>query len=304
MNVCNDIRKIPLPPYLKEHKEEILHIFDDVNVSRWDYTPQKWQRCFADDPIATVAIHDLKKIRERCPREISHSDVQNFAHEAYSRNYPKIRRFFLACMIWGYGLDDNGPLNTKQSLLDSNLERVLNSTVRLLRKGQIKKAYDAFKLKGCGPAFFTKLFYFVGLEWRVKPLPLILDSHVASFLDRLRVKERFDYLSLFSRTSPSGHVCRYGKGYLEYIHSMNDWAVELVCSPDNIERFMYRKDKECEQKEREEGIPEDGIMWKRDGVHCSYCDELLASPPFDNINIKQITRWHVCRSPDRRILFF
>jgi hypothetical protein len=77
----------------------------------------------------------------------------------------------------------------------------------------------------------------------------------------------------------------------------------LGCLPDNIEYFMYCKDKESEQREEKGGIPKEGLIYRRDGAHCFYCDELLASPPFDNINIRQIAKQHACRSPDRRTLF-
>jgi hypothetical protein len=298
MSTCDDMQKIPLPRYLQGHKAEILHIFGNARGAAYDFNG--WLGYFQSNPHV---IQDLNIIKQQCPNTISRKDVRYFAHQARSGGYEELRRLFLACMIWGYGGDPNGPHNTKLALSDPRAVAVLQETVSRISNGQIKEAYDKFDLANCGPAFFTKLFYFMGKEYDAKPLPLILDSHVASFLDRLSRIESFDYSSLFVRTSPNGYVRRCSKGYLHYINSINDWAKMLGCPPDKIEYFMYCKDKECEQREEKEGIPKEGLIYKRDGAHCFYCNKLLASPPFDNINIKQIAKQHACKSPDRRILF-
>lgn len=172
-----------------------------------------------------------------------------------------------------------------------------------IRNGQTREAYEEFHLAGCESPFFTKFFYFVGKEYGARPLPLILDSRVASFLSRLSEIEGLDYLSEFVRTSPDGNVRRWSSGYLRYVVSVDDWADALGCSPDKIEYFMYRKDKECEQMEDKEGIPKNGLIYRRDGAYCFYCDELLTSPPVCGVDIKQKAKEHVCKSPRRRSLF-
>ena len=70
----------------------------------------------------------------------------------------------------------------------------------------------------------------------------------------------------------------------------------MGCAADNIEYFMYKKGQDLTQEEKEEGIPENGIMWRRDGLHCCYCEELLASPPFGQVDYKNLIQEHVCNS--------
>ncbi|MGD0794287.1 MAG: hypothetical protein ABR958_01660 [Dehalococcoidales bacterium] len=298
MSICDGIKKIPLPRYLKEYSEEILHIkFDKDDSLGQDYNPKKWQREFTGDPSVT---DDLKRIRQKCPVKISRSDVAHFAQETQSGGYPELKRLFLACMIWGYGQHDTGLTNTSKTLSDPRLRAVLEKSLERIKKTQIREAYQAFNLKGCGPAFFTKFFYFVGKEYNVKPLPLILDSHVANFLEFLSKQTTWE-LSLFAKRSQKGFVKRHTEGYIQYICSMDNWSMKLGCAADTIEYFMYKRDQALVQEEKEEGIPEDSILWCHDGLRCSYCEELLSSPPFDKKNIKALITAHVCKINNRQI---
>lgn len=294
MSIRDGVVKIPAPRYLQKCRDEIRHIFDHVGNSndKWHYNASDWKEIFLNDPEIS---DDLDVIMKECPKKITRVHVQYFAHKIRSGSYPDIRRLFLACMIWGYGLDANGPRNTKASLsAPTEARRVLINTLSRIKKIQIKEAYDEFVLAGCGPAFFTKFFYFIGKEYGIEPMPLILDSHVANFLEFLSKQEGWKQ-SLFTKRSQKGYVKRYTQGYIQYICSMDGWAKTLGCSADKIEYFMYKKDQELPQEEKEEGIPENGILWRRDGLHCFYCEELLASPPFDKVNIKNLIREHVCR---------
>lgn len=238
MNVCDDMIKLPLPRYLQEHKTEILHIFD--NATGWDYNPEGWQSNFADDPIVSG---DLSRIIGKCPDKICRADVRYFARQARYGDYPELKRLFLACMIWGYGADPNGLSNVKLAFSDSGrLREVLEKSVGRIKSAQIKEAYEEFDLKGCKSPFFTKFFYFVGQGWEVKPpLPLILDKHVRNFLEFLSKDEQKGWhISIFEGA----------KGYIQYACSMNDWAQQLNCPADNIEYFMYLKDKEKYRSKR------------------------------------------------------
>ena len=291
----NDIGKVPLPKYLRDHGEEILQAFG--NASRQSYDAEAWRSYFASD---SVISSDLNEIAEKCPKEIGRGDVGYFARETRSRSFPEIRRLFLACMIWGYGVDPNGPYNTKLSLSDPRAEEVLRNTVSRISNSQIKGAYEELDLVGCRPAFFTKFFYFVGKECAVKPLPLILDRHVANFLRFLDEEEGWR-LSLFAKTGRTGYVKRYPKGYVQYIHSMDDWAKALGCPADNIEYFMYDQDRKLEKAFDEvdqEGNPKIPIIFRRDGAYCIKCGVFLASPEpgvgFTSDKIRAVVWRHVC----------
>lgn len=233
MSVCDHVLSIPLPQYLQEHKEQILHIFD--NASGWDYNAKMWQQHFAHD---TVVTNDLNKIVKKCPTRISRSDVRYFATKACSGGYEELRTLFLACMIWGWGRGgkyQRGFKNTEAALSDSRLEGLLKKSVEEINNARIEQAYNGFKLDGCGSAFFTKFFYFVGQGYGVNPLPLIRDAHVTNFLRFLSKQEEW-----------GSSVCasileEKEKGYIQYICSVDNWRKNLSCSADNIEYFMFKK---------------------------------------------------------------
>jgi len=155
-------------------------------------------------------------------------------------------------MVWGWGRDykdQRGRKHTQAALSDPRLGEVLKQSVIRIKSGQIKEAYEGFTLKGCKSAYFTKFFYFVGEEYNIKPSPLILDRHVANALDFLGKQEGWSISTFLdvSKRKENGKISsimEYPKGYIQYICSMHDWATELACSPDNIEYFMYKEDKE------------------------------------------------------------
>ena len=300
MSICDNMPKIPLPRYLREHGDEIQHIFDNAgkNADTWHYDASVWQKEFKDN---SEVSDDLSEITKKYPDRITRSHVQSYARKIRPGSYQGIRRLFLACMIWGYGPDPNGQANTKLALSAPRLKAVLEKSVERIKNTQIKKAYEGFELAGCGPAFFTKFFYFVGHEYHIKPLPLILDSHVANFLRFLGSGEGWG-LSLFAKTGLKGYIKRYSKGYMQYICSMDNWAKELGCyAADNIEYFMYKKDKELEKALGEvdgEGNPEVPIIFHRDGAYCLKCGAFLTSPEpgvgFTLDKIKGIVWRHGC----------
>ena len=217
----------------------MLNMFDNVPGS--DYYPKAWLRYFHDNPDVS---NDLNKIIGKCHSMISRDDVRYFAHQAQSGGYEELRRLFLACMIWGWGKGGKykrGFRNTEAALSDSRLRETLEQSVERIKNAQIKEAYEGFDLKGCGDAFFTKFFYFVGQEWGVRPLPLILDSRVRSFLGFLREQEGWDE-SLFANAN----------GYLQYIYSIDSWAKEIGCPVDNMEYFMFKEVKKIGQNTNRE----------------------------------------------------
>jgi hypothetical protein len=173
MSVRDGMPRLPLPRYLHEHREEILHIFDDSSGP--DYKPEGWRGYLRNNRVVAA---DLDIIIQKCPVRISRKDVCAFAHDARSGSYPDIRRLFLACMMWGYNRDPNGLPNTKRALSDPRAEKVLKSTVNRISSGQIKEAYDGFHLARCGPAFFTKFF------WRTNILNTLVERYAyTSYLE-------------------------------------------------------------------------------------------------------------------------
>jgi len=240
----SDIYKLPLPKYLREHRADILAVFQ--NASGWGYDPEKWQEDFENDKVTST---DLNIIVQKCPEKISRSDVRYFGLQTQSGGHAEIRRLFLACMIWGWGNRGRGRRNTENSL--SNLRfkgALLKKTMERIKNGEILEAYKRFELPYCRPAFFTKFFYFVGLSYDIRPLPVILDTNVAKFLEFLDRQEGYDLFKLLVKVNRDkkrqiSSIRSYPEGYIRYIYCMDDWAKELGCRADNIEYYMFKEGK-------------------------------------------------------------
>jgi hypothetical protein len=95
-------------------------------------------------------------------------------------------RLWVATMIWGAGTSNGrGPWRTAQGLADGPLVGVLRDTADLVRTDRISDAFRAFRVRGCGVAFFTKWFWTVSLAAPVGARALILDKRVVDCLNRM-----------------------------------------------------------------------------------------------------------------------
>lgn len=222
---------LKIPKRLLESRQEILIGFS--NAPGTDYDKDWWQ-------IYLEGNSDLEKISLRFPNCIRRYDIELLSREAASGGYPEVRRLFLACMIWGWGNRGRGMQNTADMLAFEGLETLLMKTVSLVGIGRVVEAYNRSHLPYCGPAFFTKFFYFIGLGTKTNPLPLILDARVAKSLEMLGKEEGWD-LSIFSQMNKNkDYIRRYPEGYRRYVESMDKWARELACRADAIEYFLFR----------------------------------------------------------------
>lgn len=231
-------KTIKLPKYFSDHKSEILEGFKHEKAT--PYKAQTWLKHFSGD---AAVVKDLNQICSTYPESIARKDIEYLARSTQSGGYPGIRRLFLACMIWGWGNRGVGMLNTKSTLSSPAAKQVFEASLEQIKKGKIIQAYTEFNLPSCGPAFFTKFFYFIGLGFDVKPLPVILDSKVAQCLEFIGEQEGWDLgeFAIVDRNK-EGKISRikpYLKGYLNYVYSMDSWAKQLGCGGDHIEYFMY-----------------------------------------------------------------
>jgi len=157
-------------------------------------------------------------------------------------------------MIWGWINRWRGRHNVELSYSDTRLDGNLKKVFELIQANKIQEVYNVFDVDGCGPAFFTKFFYFIGRALDIKPLPLILDTQVAKYLELICIQEGWkldDFVAVSrddkNRISSTG---RNVEGYLRYIHSMNSWANQLGCNADDVELFMYmQRDKSSRKGE-------------------------------------------------------
>ena len=106
---------------------------------------------------------DLDYIIEKFPCGLDRSDLTSIAEEAAkNRDVEHYRKLFLASMIWRFGGDREagfGAWRTQQMMDSEHFDGTLKNTSDLVLEGRIRDAYDLFKIKWCGPAFFTKYFY-------------------------------------------------------------------------------------------------------------------------------------------------
>ncbi len=220
---------VPIP--LKKHQREIQNINLDEHFIF--YNIEIWATKFGDDP-------DFQYLNQSYPNGISRGQVTQLVQNIAVRDFEfsQLRKSFLAAMMWGYGTTGYGPHRTRIMLDSPNVESVLTDTYYLLKEGKVVEAYQQFRvkrvnlIKRCGPAFFTKFFYFAGLGLKLKLLPLILDSRVEGSLSHTDMmgKNISEIAALIDGSA---------KGYQKYIILMDEWAKELECRPDAIEYFLF-----------------------------------------------------------------
>ncbi|MEU6895090.1 hypothetical protein ABZ934_25565 [Streptomyces sp. NPDC046557] len=89
----------------------------------------------------------------------------------------------VASYVWGQGRIGYGPHRLKDILAEPNVADALASADAALREDGATAAYGVLyrAVRGLGPAFFTKLLYFLGLtmDAAATPRALILDQRVA-----------------------------------------------------------------------------------------------------------------------------
>jgi hypothetical protein len=131
-----------------------------------------------------------------------------------------------ASLAWGYGIRGYGRYRTRRVLAQESAVARLEGALENLRAAELTPdmlldAYDRFRsshrLRGLGPAFFTKILYFAGYRRERAGLqPLILDSVVAGRLpDEAGRANEFRY----------GWASSTWHGYLR-------WALEQAARPE------------------------------------------------------------------------
>ncbi len=123
-------------------------------------------------------------------------------------------------------------------LADPRLDAALAQAFTAVAAGNLLGAYQDFAVAWCGPAFFTKLLYAVGLGCGADPLPLVLDARVARSLQVLADDGslRFaDFVSLGAGDT----VAWDPAGWVRFVEAGNQWASVLGCHHDAIEMLLF-----------------------------------------------------------------
>lgn len=218
----------PVPPRLARFAEQLRA--DDPLTQAIPFKAERWRT-----GLDTCA--HLEPTLEACavPGVVTRSDLAAISRAVVAGEaHPE--RLFVATMVWGFGTVGYGPYRTRLMLDDLGTRPHLAEIVALLTAGRLAEAYQSFRVKMCGPAFFTKFFYAVGLGAGLEPLPLVLDSQVAISLRNLAVDGAIDAARLV-RGEPN--VQHFPAGYTRYVALINSWARELGCRPDAIEKLLF-----------------------------------------------------------------
>ncbi len=112
---------------------------------------------------------------------ISRAQVVAVAREAVKRG--EWSEVLVASYVWGQGRTGYGPHRLKEILAEPNVFDVLERAGATLQEEGAVAAYHVLygAVRGLGPAFFTKLLYFLDLamDTSTAPRALILDQRVA-----------------------------------------------------------------------------------------------------------------------------
>jgi hypothetical protein len=214
--------KHDIPARLLAEKSALLTP-DNHRVS---YNSETWFKWFSGDK-------DFSDLIQKYPQSISRSEIAELAKNKNAR------KVFLATMLWGYGTVGYGAYRTSIMVGHKNSENIIEKSFDLVSAGKYILAYKMFALPMCGAAFFTKYFYFIGLGSKISPLPLILDSVVANSLVQLGID--ISMLARFTKNSGGKitSIRKYTDGYLRYVEIINNWAGEIGCRPDSIEKWLF-----------------------------------------------------------------
>jgi hypothetical protein len=172
----------------------------------------------------------------------------------------------VAAMIWG-GINATRPkkggglpdLDALLSHTSDDIKQRMTHTRDLVLAGKLREAFLACsrggvaKLKGVGPAYFTKVFFFVGQAASgLSPLPLIFDKWTqnAFFLllaqaDGLASCDCFfdkpDHAPV-TDTQPvklRGRISTQADAYVSYVTRMATWADRLKVPAGQLEQFVF-----------------------------------------------------------------
>jgi hypothetical protein len=159
------------------------------------------------------------------------------------------RGVFAGAMIWGFGPVGYGAYRTARIVSSHSRDELGRRLVPLAvaaSRGP-EEAWDAITdketgIRGLGPAFGTKITYFLarGADQPSAPLPLIADINTSWAIWDLCAIPR----SAFGRSN-----------YLRYVETAHHWAQELQCPVDEIERALFEHGKTVREADEATSAP-------------------------------------------------
>lgn len=219
---------LPFPSYLAPHLANIKARTPATQSIA--FCPSNWN----SSALSTHWASLYKHAPHLAGGMISRTDVKNIGVLA-NKGVLLWDTFFFAVMIWGFGMTGYGPWRTEQMFKSKGFAKQFTDIRDAIAKGKIIEAYKAAKIDQCGPAFFTKVFYFLGLVFGRTPLPLILDSRVCASLLKC-TDPTFKPVATYFKPNAS---VRHPTGYDEFCNDLNSWATANGFLPDQLEIFLF-----------------------------------------------------------------
>lgn len=236
-----------LPPYLESNLNRIVNL-PNQQIALWNTSYDSYK----EDYEVVKVIYDHFPQRNLQRKGV----IELFKEDHYTG--------FIGAMMWG-GINGTRPqrggggTNFKR-LLDFDRAKVEKAIVfarEAIKRGNIEELFsrfngnNTFSLPGVGPAYFTKLFFFLGELDEVDVRPLIFDKWTSNAHCALLISAECENL-------PYIRVNRYvqrcvawpaGMGlamlYKNYVSNMNSWTDELNSkfnvnlTPAKLEEFVF-----------------------------------------------------------------
>lgn len=239
--------------YIKQHEEDIRnHQHNPINwwINNNGELHAGVKKALQKGALTGITLNP----QTNYPEGISREDVIKYFQQDL------LYLGFIAAMLWGKTRQLETIVDIPHKKIEEKLIRVKDKLI----KGEITDAFismsevnsndegDSNKIDGVGPAFFTKIFYFMSKAFAPmeKPIPLILDSHMmyihcALLIDydedvkeyyKWHVDKKGNAGITWSHTSPK---FKSEVVYWDYINRMHNISFNEGYPADKLEEYLF-----------------------------------------------------------------
>lgn len=185
-SILESFVRVPEPEEYRRHQVKIA--------------PQQWETRFERARAAGVSLSQP----EALPQTLCREELFALGAQVPAGGAEVLLHFYIAVCAWGGGTSARSTARTFAPLLQPDaLDRISAALAAPNPEGQYRafNTHSQAKVKGLGPAFFTKLMHFAAPTLDTgSRLPLILDARVARSLgvktSGWSTQEYVDYLEL------------------------------------------------------------------------------------------------------------
>src|SRR5690625_658856 len=268
MNLANEVASLqvdletipPVPECLHQRVAELGA--DPAPQLQMVWNPSKWIKWLGYLPHVTQYLEDLAERTTQKYGEpaVSRTDVLNEVKPQVAAD--NVHLAFIAVMIWGYGTTGYGAHRTNEILQQSADDQSGQLSEHAIQSLKSAAAYAAngtegtysfyilhnspTKLKGLGPAFFTKWLSFASMHNvpdEASALP-VLDDVVAEWIKSHTATPNGSGLDLDPQKDPAT------RKYHQYLQLLDAWSKQLPhpYTRTQIERTIFTArswDKDC-----------------------------------------------------------